>query len=97
MPKTESKRRIGKKDLAIYSEGRAKEGGRLAKAGASLNVPKKSASKPMQMAEKPKAMKKEPNVMGYKVSLDERMRHLKDVDARPYTAENPSGKPKKKK
>ena len=96
MPKTESKRRIGKKDLAIYSEGRAKEGGRLAKAGASLNVPKKSASKSAAMAEKPKA-KKEPSVMGYKVRLDERMRHLKDVDARPYTAENPSGKPKKKK
>ena len=82
MPKTESKRRIGKKDLAIYSEGRAKEGGRLAKAGSSLNVPKKSTSKSTAMAEKPKAMKKEPNVMGYKVSLDERVKHWKDVEAR---------------
>lgn len=44
MPMTESKRRHGKKDIAIYQAGMAKEGGRLDRLGKSLNVPKNVSS-----------------------------------------------------
>lgn len=53
MPKTETKRRIGKKDLAVYSRGQAKEGGRLDKAGQSLNVPKKARPTPAEPKKRP--------------------------------------------
>lgn len=40
MPKTETKRKMGKKDVAIYQQGQAKKGGKLDKAMVALNVPK---------------------------------------------------------
>jgi hypothetical protein len=76
MPKSESKRRIGKKDLAIYSAGGAKEGGRLAKAGVALNVPKKAPKAEPQ----PKA-KRQPEGKMVPV-LAPQLEHWKDVDKR---------------
>ncbi len=52
MPKSEKPRRLGKGDIKVYSRGGAKEGGKLDKAGVSLNVPKK---KPATKFEKPMA------------------------------------------
>ena len=40
MPATKTKRNPGKRDIAIYQAGMAKDGGRLNKAGIMLNVPK---------------------------------------------------------
>ena len=40
MPKTETKRKMGKGDVAIYQQGSAKKGGKLDKAMTSLNVHK---------------------------------------------------------
>ena len=45
MPKTETKRKIGKKDIDIYCKDMAKPGGKLDKAGTSLRV-SKSVSPP---------------------------------------------------
>lgn len=76
MPKTETKRRIGKKDLAIYSAGGAKEGGRLQKAGVALNVPKKAPKSEPE----PKAKRQPEGKMGIK--LAPQLEHWKDVDKR---------------
>jgi hypothetical protein len=76
MPKSESKRKISKKDLAVYSAGGAKEGGRLHKVGVALNVPKKAPKSEPQ----PKA-KRQPDAKVVPV-LAPQLEHWKDVDKR---------------
>lgn len=43
MPKTQTPRKMGKKDINIYRQGMAKPGGKLDKAGVSLRVSKNVA------------------------------------------------------
>jgi hypothetical protein len=43
MPKTDTPRKMGKKDINIYRQGMAKPGGKLDKAGVALRVSKNIA------------------------------------------------------